>query len=153
MMKIFETQKRAKQIIELDKKLVTALFNKAIATETDYLQKDTDISYSDMRMLLNDIFDTSEALMQVNPILSSALWGIWDIAKHHQLALFPKRKKSFIQYRGSVCTAIIQFADGNAETVSTFNAHSDTGYEKYQKNAMEALKLIEKETVQNSVSA
>ena len=140
----------------LDKKLLNALIQPAI--DDGYLL-DSSLKWQDLSYkhkannFTKAILDLSEFYRVANPVLSSALWGIWNsidyFEKQHGLfwaflIAFRKwrQERYFLHYRALVATAVCHFADGTPETHITSDAVVNIDvYENLVRQAIKHLKV------------
>ena len=144
------------RVIDLDKKLIDALYAPAVAehdtadgVDQAILQrligwKDERLEKGrskedreDLRAIVfrESIFELSQFYMEKNPVLSAALWGIWNTSDY--LKYNADKGKGFLSkqpipipdlfehYRALVATAAVQFADGTAYTFNSRTAIID----------------------------
>jgi hypothetical protein len=151
-----ETKKQmetAREIADLDVLLVKALFapaSKAGVFESaafSWLHPKrkgaTDDFIADLRPL-------SEYYQQINPVLSAAIWGIWNTLDYlHRPMWFTfsllrrsrrTDKRLFKAISALIATAAIQFSDGNAATVVTSDAKEN--FSSYRQHAEAALRNL-----------
>lgn len=139
----------ARALVELDEKLVNALF--APAAKAGVFEF-TGLRWTDpgnryrTDEFITDLLPLSEYYQLKNPPLSASIWGIWNALSYfrRQRSFFSKffetRKKNenlFIAVRGLLATAAIQFSDGNVVTTITSDAYAN--FSSYQKNVETAI--------------
>lgn len=148
--KLKMTIEHAKVLEELDELVLNALFAPA---EDAGIFDDEDISSwrdpsrrNRADSLLDQLLTLSEFYQEINPPLSSALWGIWNSVKYFRgqssfLNAITESKKSnnrvFVGIRALVATAAVQFSDGTASTVATSDAMENLSI--YRKRVEEAI--------------
>jgi hypothetical protein len=140
--------KNGKRLTELDKELVAVLYEPAFANGVcPWLSEERSEQIDDF---LSTLLIVSEYYVDRNPVLSASLWGIWNTVQYlrhtrsSSSILFESRKKRemlFIHLRALVATAVIHYADRNAQTSITSNALSNMAdYESKVKEAKEILR-------------
>jgi hypothetical protein len=146
-----------KLTLELDNKLVDALFQPAL--ESGYFdQNDFDWMNSNNRYRIDDFMKAllllSEFYQEINPVLSASIWGVWNTLQYFFKkrtlfsVFFPRESKDsrlLIAAKALVATAALQFADGTASTVSTSHSLlSKKNFEAYKVIAESAIKKLSK---------
>jgi hypothetical protein len=146
-----------KEILKQDERLLAAVFAPAVAAGVidEDLHRWTQASCTDPAdALVGELLLLSEYYQDVNPVLSAAIWGIWNSVNYLRrqrpiwLALFESRRvsrRAFTNIRALVATAVIQFADGDAHTVVTSSALVDMArYHANVERAIESLRQYQK---------
>ncbi|MCL7421249.1 MAG: hypothetical protein M8364_10145 [Methylobacter sp.] len=156
---MLEDMKRIKQnakgVLDLDERLMRAVFEPAcragvfMESALPWEGLDRSCSADDLIALLLPL---SEYYQEINPPLSTALWGIWNASRSFRRQrsvlsmLFERKRKDvsvFAEIRGLVATAALQFADGTASTIVTSDAFANySGYRKNAEAALETLALL-----------
>jgi len=144
--------KTANSILILDERLVSAVFEPAVKDNvwmlTDLPWKNPD-NKDRADSLIEQLLPLSEYYQSSNPSLSAAIWGIWNSVYYfrRQRSIFSilfegkkKREKLFIDIRGLVATAAIQFCDSTATTVVTSNAMKN--FSEYERVAEAAIQKL-----------
>lgn len=142
----------AKSILDLDERLVSAVFEPAVKDNVWML---TDLPWKNpgnkdrADRLIEQLLPLSEYYQSSNPTLSAAIWGIWNSVNYfrRQRSIFSilfeskmKSEKLFIVIRGLVATAAIQFCDTTATTVVTSNAMEN--FSEYERIAEAAIQKL-----------
>ena len=115
---------------EIDDQLIDALFQPAI--DDGLSEGGTELFWRDPKCrseassFKTGLLYMSEFYVERNPVLSSALWGIWNTIQYTEqdfAGLSRKRQKAdFIRYKALTATAIMHFANGDAYTQVTSDA-------------------------------
>lgn len=133
-------------VIDLDNRLIKAVFEPARETgvfDGSTLPWESSCTADNFIALLLPL---SEHYQESNPTLSAALWGIWNASRSFRLQrpllakLFERKRKGasvFVELKGLVATAALQFADGTGSTIITSDCM--TNYSEYSKKAETAL--------------
>lgn len=142
----------AKSILDLDERLVSAVFEPAVKDNVWML---TDLPWKNpgdkdrADRLIEQLLPLSEYYQSTNPTLSAAIWAIWNSVNYFRRQrsifsiLFENKKKSeklFVDIRGLVATAAIQFCDTTAATVVTSNAMEN--FSEYERIAEAAIQKL-----------
>ncbi|WAK02599.1 hypothetical protein [Methylobacter sp. YRD-M1] len=158
-------KQNAKGVLDLDERLMRAVFEPACRagvfeeSALPWESLDRSCSADDLIALLLPL---SEYYQEINPPLSAALWGIWNASwsfrrQRSLLSMLFQRKSIdasvFVEIKGLVATAALQFSDGTASTVVTSDAFTNySGYQKRADAALETLTLLAKQTPNGSCS-
>lgn len=142
---------------EIDTRLMDALFYPAIKADFFNISslewKDPKSRYQGWEFL-KDLKTLSEFYQEINPVLSAALWGVWNATRYFRAppsllgALFPwqpKQRRLFLDAKALTATAVVQFADGNAYTISTGNVlNNGESFDKYLIAVESAIQHLQK---------
>lgn len=122
---------RERKCPEIDDMLVDALFYPAIKSEF-FMDSNFDWKKAESRhkgwSFLDDIGKLSIFYQEINPVLSVALWGIWNAIQYEScpqsllaaiLPWQPKQRRLLSKAKALTATAAVQFSDGSPFTVST----------------------------------
>ena len=140
-----------KRLAEIDDQLIDAMFQPAI--DDGLSEGGSELFWRDPQCGgVADSFKTgllymSQFYAEWNPVLSSALWGVWNTIQYSERDLRgmtrKRQKADFIRYKALAATAIMHFADGDAYTQMTSDAgQSMDWYELYTKQAIESLQIL-----------
>ena len=148
--------KKSIQLNYLDELVVNAAFSPAEGWyEIDMIHWKAG---TDSRTFLSELLTLSEFYERFNPVLSSALWGIWNTAQYLERVEIQRsfwvtfggrsekrRKQDFHDYRALVATAVVHFSDGTPQTSITNPTYGVSGMDMggYQTKAMKAIKILE----------
>jgi len=145
-----------REIRRLNELLITALFQPAISYgwfDADELEWRNESRSAKSFVFRNSLGRLSEFYIGRNNVLAAALWGVWNSIDYFAApqSFFDafrqpsekQDKKLFLHYRALAANAGIQFADGNARTVSTtWAAHRIDEYKDHVDRALRFLQAL-----------
>lgn len=142
----------SRELRELDERLVDALFETASSSGLFEMEgmpwrsKDCDRRAF---VFIQQLLTLSEFYQTINAPLSAAIWGIWNTAKffRNQRSFFSivlerraASERDFVDVRGLVATAAVQFAGGTAATIVTSDVYENM--DAYRRNVDQALACL-----------
>ena len=146
---------KARELLETDRSLVDALFEPAILSGSFrrpfYLDWRNESCEEKSSSFSESLLPLSEYYMYKNGVLSTAIWGIWNTIRlmRAQRSIInalrensERKNADFLNYRGLVATAALQFADGTAYTEPTSDAlYRIDDYKSLAAEAIQHLKV------------
>ena len=125
---------------KLDNQLLDAAFAPAIKEKFVY----EDLIYKSPHDFLQQLYKLSEYYMTINPVLSSGLWGIWNTLDYMSRGRTKRiNDKELLQhYKALVATAVLQFADSDADCYVSLNYAEKEELEKYVATAIDDIEKL-----------